>query len=322
MRALITGGAGFIGSHLADLLIDEGWEVSVLDNMDTGRLRNVNKKAELHEISVFDYPLMTHLVEQADVVYHLAAVVGYKRVMVDPPNVLQRNIAMAHTVFDVCRIHRKPVLFTSSSEAYGDILSVPQSEDDDIWYSNPMGMNYGYGLSKVAGEYLATYYRQARGLDVGVVRLFNTSGPRQHFEYGMVLPSMVVAALKGEPIIVHGDGAQSRSFCHVHDTVRGLYALMNQDAHMLVARANGGVFNIGATNVTTIKELAQKVKVATESKSKIEFKPHGEVYGGGFQDIKYRRPCVYKAKKMLKWVPEKGLDEIINDTIAYWDEAL
>ena len=319
MRALVTGGAGFIGSHLVDLLLENEWDVTVLDDLSTGNIGNVNIGAYFIPVSATD---IISIIEEMDAVFHLAAVVGYKKVMENPLQALKINFANEIAVFGACSIYNKPVVYTSSSEAYGTLTGYPIKETDSIQYEIPIPPSQGYSLSKLTGEWIANYAHVVKGLNVGIARLFNTVGPRQSPKYGMVLPRMVIAALKNKPIQVYGNGNQTRSFCHVKDTVRGLPLLMNK---VFVNGKCGGlnrVFNIGSDREISIKNLAEMVIRMTGSKAGIKYVPVENVYGRGFADTHERRPAIEKAKEVLGWVPEISLEQTVQDVIDYWKERI
>ena len=321
MRALVTGGAGFIGSHLVDLLLENEWDVTVLDNLSTGNMDNVNIKAKFIDGFVTDF-IVDEIIQSVDVVFHLAAVVGYKKVMEDPLQALRMNFANEVNIFDICSICKKPVVYTSSSEAYGTLTGYPIKETDSIQYEIPIPPSQGYSLSKLTGEWIANYAHVVKGLNVGIARLFNTVGPRQSPKYGMVLPRMVIAALKNKPIQVYGNGSQTRSFCHVKDTVRGLSLLMNK---VFVNGKYGdlnGVFNIGSDWDISIKDLAKMVIRMTGSKAGIEYVLVENVYGLGFVDTPERRPAIEKAKEVLGWVPEISFEQTVQDVIDYWRKRI
>jgi UDP-glucose 4-epimerase len=317
MRALITGGAGFIGSHLAETLLLQGHEVTVLDDLSTGSLDNV---AHLRGIPGFECVIDTvtndavvqQLVERADVVYHLAAALGVKLVMQAPIHTIHTNVAGTETVLR--HVHRagKRVLVASTSEVYGKGHALPYREDADLVMGPPNVTRWGYATSKLMDEFLALAYAKEHDVPVVIVRLFNTVGPRQSNRYGMVIPNFVRRALANEPIVVHGDGSQTRSFTWVGDVVWALVALMNEP------RAYGEVFNVGNGAEVSIRELALKVREMTGSASPIVFQPYQAVYGDGFEDMPRRVPDISKIRRRIGYEPKVHLDGILDAVINYW----
>ncbi len=313
--ALITGGAGFIGSHLSELLLDEGYEVFVLDDLSTGSERNVSHlrdRRDFHLVvdSVLKTSVVNELVHRCDVVFHLAAAVGVRLIVEEPVRTLVTNIQGTENVLDYCNAFGKRVLVASTSEVYGDRREPEAlSEDSRRVYGPTTARRWAYAESKALDEFLALAYHQERGLDAVIVRLFNTVGPRQSGQYGMVIPNFVANALAGRPIEIHGDGSQTRCFCHVHDTIRALSGLM-------AAETSGEIFNVGSTERVSITELAERVIALTGSSSEIVHVPYDEVYGQGIEDMLHRQPAIEKVTGAIGWAPSKSLDEILDDVVA------
>jgi len=315
--ALITGGAGFIGSHLAELLLDAGWEVFVLDDLSTGSERNVahlRERRDFHLIvdSVLKSSVVNELVHRCDVVFHLAAAVGVRLIVEQPVHTLVTNIQGTENVLDHCNRFGKRVLVASTSEVYGDRREPEALTEESLrMYGPTTARRWAYAESKALDEFLALAYHQERGLDCVIVRLFNTVGPRQSGQYGMVIPRFVSAALAGRAIEIHGDGSQTRCFCHVQDTIGALAQLMD------AKNVDGEIFNVGSTERVTIDELAQRVLAATHSESEIVYVPYGEVYGQGIEDMLHRQPAIEKVTGAIGWQPTRSLDEILADVIAH-----
>jgi UDP-glucose 4-epimerase len=315
--ALITGGAGFIGSHLAESLLDEGIEVFVLDDLSTGSERNVahlRERRDFHLVvdSVLKTSVVNELVHRCDVVFHLAAAVGVRLIVEEPVHTLVTNIQGTENVLEYCNRFGKRVLVASTSEVYGDRREPEAlSEDSRRLYGPTTARRWAYAESKALDEFLALAYHQERGLDCVIVRLFNTVGPRQSGQYGMVIPRFVAAALAGRPLEIHGDGTQTRCFCHVRDTIRALHGLM--DARSI----SGEIFNVGSTERVTIQELADRVRQVTASQSDLTFVPYDEVYGQGIEDMLHRQPSIDKVSGAIAWTPERTLDDILRDVVAF-----
>ena len=316
-KALVTGGAGFIGSHLAELLLDEGWEVWVLDDVSTGSNENVARLADRPDFhlvveSVLSPAVVSELVHKCDVVYHLAAAVGVRLIVEQPVHTMVTNVQGTETVLEYCTKFRKRVLIASSSEVYGDHRDErPLREDDRRVYGPVTERRWLYADSKAMDEFLALGFHQERGLDCIIARFFNTVGPRQQGQYGMVIPRFVERALAGEPLDVHGDGTQTRSFCHVRDTIRAVHGLMD-------ARAiSGEIFNVGSAERVRIIDLARRVLELTGSRSELQFVPHDEVYGLGVEDVLHREPSIERIGAAIGWAPTRTLDEILADVIAF-----
>jgi UDP-glucose 4-epimerase len=316
-KALITGGAGFIGSHLAELLLDEGWEVYALDDVSTGSLENIAQltdRRDFHLVveSVLSASVVSELVHKCDVVYHLAAAVGVRLIVEQPVHTMVTNVQGTETVLEYCTKFGKRVLIASSSEVYGDHRDErPLSEDDRRVYGPVTERRWLYADSKAMDEFLALGFHQERGLDCVIARFFNTVGPRQQGQYGMVIPRFVGRALAGEPLEVHGDGTQTRSFCHVRDTIRAVHGLME------AGDLSGEIFNIGSAERVTILDLAHRVLELTGSPSELQFVPHEEVYELGVEDVLHREPSIEKIGAAIGWAPTRSLDEILADVIAF-----
>jgi UDP-glucose 4-epimerase len=315
--ALITGGAGFIGSHLSELLLADGWEVFVLDDLSTGSERNVahlRERRDFHLVvdSVLKSSVVNELVHRCDVVYHLAAAVGVRLIVEEPVRTLVTNIQGTENVLDYCNEFGKRVLVASTSEVYGDRREPePLAEESRRVYGPTTARRWAYAESKALDEFLALAYHQERGLDCVIARLFNTVGPRQSGQYGMVIPRFVAAALGGRPLEIHGDGSQTRCFCHVQDTIRALAGLMDPPA------VSGEILNIGSTERVTIDELARRVIELTGSSSEIVYVPYDKVYGQGIEDMLHRQPAIDKITGTIGWEPTRDLDHILADVIEH-----
>jgi nucleoside-diphosphate-sugar epimerase len=316
-KALITGGAGFIGSHLSEQLLDEGWEVYVLDDLSTGSIKNVEHltpRPDFHLVvdSVLKPAVVNELVHKCDVVYHLAAAVGVRLIVEQPVHTLVTNLGGTEVVLDHCNRFEKRVLVASTSEVYGDHREeLPLDEGSRRIYGPTTVRRWAYADSKAMDEFLALAYHQERGLDAVIVRLFNTVGPRQSGQYGMVIPRFVERALANSPIEIHGDGTQTRCFCHVHDTVRALIALMAEPS------TSGQIYNVGSEERIRILDLADRVITAAGSTSELEFVEYDRVYGQGIEDMLHRIPSIRKVGDTVGWAPEHTLDEILADVIEH-----
>jgi UDP-glucose 4-epimerase len=316
-KALVTGGAGFIGSHLADRLLADGWEVFALDDVSTGSLDNIahlRDRPDFHLVvdSVLSPAVVSEVVHKCDVVFHMAAAVGVRLIVEQPVHTMVTNVQGTETVLGYCSKFGKRVLVASSSEVYGDHREErPLAETDRRVYGPTTEKRWLYADSKAMDEHLALSYHLERGLDAVVVRLFNTVGPRQSGRYGMVIPRFVERALAGEPLEVHGDGTQTRSFCHVSDTVRALCGLM--DATGIA----GEIFNVGSSERVSILQLSERVKQATGSNSPIEFIPYERVYDQGIEDTLHREPATGKIREAIGWQTTLDLDRIIADVIEH-----
>ena len=321
-RALITGGAGFIGSHLSELLLDDGIEVWVLDDLSTGSAENVahlrdNSSFHLVVDTVLHRTVVNELVNKVDVVYHLAAAVGPRLIVEQPVHTIVTNLEGSEIVLDHCARFGKRVLVASTSEVYGDHRSPePLREDARRVYGPTTQKRWLYADSKAMDEYLALAYRQERDLEFVVARLFNTVGPRQSGQYGMVVARFVQAAVAGRPLEVHGDGTQTRTFCHVRDTIRALKGLMESDA------TTGEIYNVGSRNWISIGELAQRVLTLTGSTSEVVPVAYENVYGTGIDDMLHRVPAIEKVRDAIGWEPTRTLDDILTDVIAFERGAL
>ena len=313
MNYLITGGSGFIGSHLAERLLDQGHSVTIIDNLSTGsedNLLRVKKNIEFHHGNILDKPLMEELIAESDYVVHLAAALGVLNIVNKPLESLKTNIQGTEVVLEVSEKFSKPVLIASTSEIYGKNDKVPLNEEDDRIIGHPLKSRWSYSEAKAVDESLAYFYYLEKKLPVRIVRFFNTVGPRQVGHYGMVLPRFVSAALKNEPLSVYGSGDQIRCFCHVDDAVRALLLVMESD------KAVGQVFNVGNNQQITIMELAKRVIELTGSYSTIEKISYEKAYPEGFEDMQRRVPDIAKIKQVLGWIPEINLDQIIKDIAA------
>lgn len=312
MKILITGGAGFVGSHLADKLHAEGHDITVIDNLSTGRYSNVQhlegkERFRLLIDTVLNAKLMEELVRESDRVFHMASAVGVRLIMERPVETIETIFRGTDIVLGFCARYRKRVLIPSTSEVYGKGTSVPFKEDDDILKGSTSKHRWAYACAKELDEFLALAHWKESRLPVVVVRLFNTVGPRQTGQYGMVVPRFVKAALKGDPIPVHGDGSQSRCFGHVLDVVEALPKLLEKP------ECFGRVINIGNAQEISIRELAEKAVSMTGSSSTIQYIPYEEAYGEGFEDMQRRVPCLDRAKELIGYQPTRTLDNIIND---------
>jgi UDP-glucose 4-epimerase len=317
LRYLITGGAGFIGSHLAERLLARGDRVVLLDNLSTGSMDNirhlkVSGQMEYHLDNIENLQLLAELVDDADIIVHLAAAVGVKLIVESPVRTIETNVNGTQRILEAACKKRKLVLTASTSEVYGKNTNVPFHEDADLVLGPTTKGRWSYAASKALDEFLALSYWKEKELPVIVVRLFNTVGPRQTGRYGMVLPNFVKQALDQEPIRVYGNGQQSRCFCDVRDTVEGLIRLMDTD------RSIGEVVNVGNTEEITIEGLAQLVKARTHSSSPIEFVPYDQAYEPGFEDMMRRVPCVDKLQALTGFRPQTSLNEIVDRVTTFF----
>ena len=309
MKILITGGAGFIGSHLSELLISEGNQVVALDNQSTGSVKNLNPSSNLEVIegSILDSNLVDSLMSKVTVCFHLAAALGVKNIVDHPLKSLETNIKGSEIVLNAATKYQLRTLLSSSSEIYGKNPNQPLSEDSDRVLGSPKVARWSYSEAKAIDEFYAFQLNKQKGLPVTIARLFNTVGPRQSGSYGMVLPRFVSAALSNQPLTVYGDGSQSRTFSAVSDVVMALTGLLKTENTI------GEVFNVGGNQQITILDLAKKVIEITNSNSQIEYKPYSEVYGSDFEEPNSRVPDISKIKGAINWIPQKGLDEIITE---------
>ena len=316
-RVLITGGAGFVGSHLAEALLDRGDEVFILDNLSTGSIDNVvhlkdNPRFHYTIDSVSNEPVLAELIDRSDIVVHLAAAVGVKLIVEQPVHTIETNVHGTEVVLKHANKKKKLVLIASTSEVYGKSADVPFREDADLVLGPTTKHRWAYACSKMIDEFLALAYWKERKLPVIVVRLFNTVGPRQTGQYGMVIPNFVRQALAGHPITVFGDGTQSRSFTYVGDVVRAMVALIDEP------RAVGQVFNIGNGNEITIRELAEKVKQMTGSSSELVMVPYERAYEAGFEDMPRRVPDIGRIQALVGYRPTVDLDETLTRVIEHF----
>ena len=311
MNALVTGGAGFIGSHLTERLLNDGNNVAVIDNLSTGSLENIESFKnhagfEFIEGDIRNVELMEPLVEQSDAIFHLAAAVGVRLIAEDPVHTIETNIGGTEIVLNIANKFSRKILIASSSEVYGKSEAVPFHEDDDIVLGSTCLSRWSYACSKAVDEFLGLAFHQQYGLDVVIGRFFNTIGPRQTGQYGMVVPRFVKMALKGETLQIYGTGRQTRCFCYVADLVEAVIGLMN------CKQAAGHVYNIGTNEEITIEELADKIIRITGSKSQKEFLPYEVAYGRPIEDMMRRVPSVERIKKTINWEPKTSLDETLK----------
>ena len=316
MRFLITGGAGFIGSHLVELMLERGHWVHALDDLSTGSIQNIR---HLKGMPGFDYtvgssadgPLVAELVDEADQVVHLAAAVGVNLVVESPVRTIETNLRCTEVVLEHASKKRKPVLIASTSEVYGKSQALPFKEDGDLQMGATNVGRWAYACSKAIDEFLALAYWKERRLPTVVVRLFNTVGPRQTGRYGMVIPRFVGQALSGDALTVYGDGRQSRCFCHVADVTEALLGLALEE------RAHGEVYNVGGTEEITMSDLAGKVVELTSSRSSVSHIPYEEVFAEGFEDMHRRVPDTAKVRELTGWRPSRSLERIVLDVVAH-----
>ena len=317
MRYLITGGAGFIGSHLAEELLRRGHEVWVLDDLSTGSIDNIrhlktNDRFHYQIDTVMNRQLTAELVDTVDIVYHLAAAVGVKLIVESPVRTIETNIAATEVVLSLANKKKRPVFVASTSEVYGKSTEFPFREDGDLVMGATTKGRWSYACSKAIDEFLAVAYWKEKKLPTVVARLFNTVGPRQTGQYGMVVPNFVRQALAGHDITVYGDGKQSRCFTHVADVVRALITLMD------TPEAYGQVFNIGNNSEISILDLARQVREITQSQSEIVFVPYEKAYEQGFEDMVRRVPDTSKINRLIGWQPTIGLPQILTDVIDHF----
>jgi len=310
-KVLVTGGAGFIGSHLVERLMERGDEVWVVDDLSTGRLRNLSRvrgNPLLHLVvdSIMNWPMMNEVVEQCDVVYHMAAAEGMKKLMEEPVETMVTNVRGTEILLECCGRRECPVFLASTSEIYGKSVG-RLHEDQDRLMASTSRLQWSYASTKVLAEVLALAYWHERGLPAVIGRIFNTAGPRQRGRWGMVVPTFVAQALEGEPITVHGSGEQFRSFLHVQDAIDAILGLMEAPG------AAGQAFNIGDEREISIMELARMVRDRLGSESEIRTVPYEDVYGHGFEDVRRRRPDTSKLRSILDWEPSRSVGSIVDD---------
>jgi len=311
MRMLVTGGAGFIGSHLVERLLDQGHQVFVVDDLSTGSITNLaavrsNPNLEVHIDSVLDKQVLAELVDRSDLIFHLAAAVGVRRIIDSPLATMKTNVHGTEMILELSVKKGKRLLITSTSEVYGKSEKVPYSEADDLVLGPTTHSRWSYACSKAIDEFLALAYHRVSALPVSIVRLFNTTGPRQTGRYGMVIPTFVRQALRGEPVTIFGTGEQTRCFSHVSDIVEGILMCAFKE------EAAGQIFNLGSTEEVTINALAERVLEITGSRSEIRRLPYSEAYGEGFEDMFRRVPDIGKAVDWFGYRPTKSLDDILR----------
>ena len=315
MRVLVTGGAGFIGSHLVEALVARGDAVTVIDNVSTGNLENLaslNEKIQFVNGDIRDNVLIESLTEKTDLIFHLAAALGVNTILESTLESISTNIVGSEVILTSAAKNKKRIVIASTSEIYGKNPKQPLSETDDRVIGAPQKIRWSYSDAKAIEEAIATTLFQRQALPVTTARLFNTVGPRQSANYGMVLPKLVQSALSNEPLTVFGDGKQTRVFCHVNDAVRGLLALADSQ------KSIGDVFNLGGVGEISIKDLATKVIEATGSQSEIKLLDYQKAYPAGFEDMARRVPDISKIKSVIGWQPEHDIDSIIADVITYF----
>jgi UDP-glucose 4-epimerase len=317
MKYLVTGGAGFIGSHLSEAILKQNDEVWIIDNLSTGSIGNIehlksHPKFHYSIDSIFNEPLLAELIDNCDIVFHLAAAVGVRLIVESPVNTIETNIGGTEIVLKLANKKNKTVLIASSSEVYGKSNKIPFSEDDDTIMGSTTKSRWSYACSKAIDEFLALAYWHEKKLPTIIVRLFNTVGPRQSGRYGMVIPRFVQQALTGEPITVYGSGKQSRCFTDVSDVVSVLLKIVNH------SKSVGEVFNVGSNQEITIEELAHKVKRKTESISEIKYIPYDEAYESGFEDMQRRVPNLNKIKTFINYIPSMNIDQILDRIIHHF----
>jgi UDP-glucose 4-epimerase len=314
MRVLITGGAGFIGSHLADALIARGDQVVALDNFSTGstaNIKHITKNLEIIDGDIRNTDLINETTKDVDLVLHMAAALGVNTILESPLESISTNITGSEVVLNAAANYKKRILIASTSEIYGKNPKQPLNESDDRVVGSPQKIRWSYSDAKAIEEAMAFSLNQDKGLKVTTARLFNTVGPRQSAQYGMVVPRFVKAALKNEPIGIYGDGTQSRVFCHVQDAIEALLALVGTDSTI------NEVYNVGGTGEITIKQLAETIIKQTNSKSTIEYIPYEKAYAPGFEDMQRRVPDITKIKEAIKWQPQRDLTKIISDVASH-----
>lgn len=315
MRTLITGGAGFIGSHLAEALLAEGQPVVVIDNLSTGRIGNIAHLIDQPDFqfvneTIHNETVMDRLVSECDLIYHLAAAVGVELIIRDPVRTIETNLIGTETVLRLARRYRRKVLIASTSEVYGKSDDLPFREDSDRVMGPTIKSRWAYAESKAMDEFLALAYHKQFGLPIVICRFFNTVGPRQTGTYGMVIPRLVRQAVNDQPLTVHGDGQQTRCFCNVKDTVRAVMALSREP------KAIGEIFNVGSRDEITILDLARRIVARAGSRSDIKLIPYDQAYEAGFEDMRRRVPSIDKIAAAIGWQPAIALDQTLDEVIA------
>ena len=322
MRVLITGGAGFIGSHLAGALLNRGDSVAVLDNLSAGSVENIrplqkNPRFSFSHHALDNGPALDRLASRADAIVHLAAVVGVHWVLQRPTQTIETNVLGTHALLGAARRYGCHTLIASTSEVYGKSAALPFSEEDDLLLGPPTRSRWGYAASKLLDEFLGLAAHQESGLPVTIMRFFNVVGPRQTGRYGMVVPRFVCQALRGQPLTVYGDGVQSRCFCHVSDVARALLGLLDHPA-----TASGQIYNIGSDQEIMIGALARRVVERAGSTSSLRYIPYDQAYAAGFEDMRRRVPDISKIAAAIGWTPTLLLPDILDDMIAYKRKCL
>ena len=322
IRALITGGAGFVGSHLAELLLRNQYQVTIIDNLSTGRLQNIEHLAANPNFSyaiedIRNIHVIDRLVSECDIIFHLAAAVGVRNIIDRPINTIEVNIGGTETILKTASRYRRRILIASTSEVYGKGVSFPFREDDDTLSGPTVRSRWSYAASKAVDEFLAFAYHAENDLPITLFRLFNTVGPRQVGQYGMVVPRFVRWALANEQIQVYGDGQQQRCFGNVYDVVAAIQGLAEKDATI------GELYNIGSDEEISILELAQRIRDRADSASEIEMVPYDQAYEQpGFEDFRRRVPCIKKIREAIGWQPSTSLNETIDQIIAYYQREM
>jgi UDP-glucose 4-epimerase len=315
-RYLITGGAGFIGSHLAESLLKQGNSVTIIDDLSTGRFENIQHLVDDPNFrfaidTITNTVVMDRLASNCDVIFHLAAAVGVQLIVEHPVHTIETNVMGTEAVLKAALRYRAKVLLASTSEVYGKGNGIPFSEEDDVLLGSTSRSRWAYAASKMVDEFLGLAYQREYGLEVVIMRFFNTVGPRQTGRYGMVIPSFIRQAIRNEPITVYGDGTQSRCFCDARDVVKALIGLAYHP------NASGQVYNIGSTEEVTIKELAERVIKITKSNSDITYIPYDQAYAPGFEDMRRRVPDLNRITSLLDWAPQRTLDDILESVTRY-----
>lgn len=316
MKILITGGAGFIGSHLSEMLLDKGEHVDVIDDLSTGRYENIahlvgDKKFRFIVDTILNVSTLERLVQECEVIFHLAASVGVKRIVEKPVNTIETNVLGTHAVLSLAAKYNRKVILFSTSEVYGKNPKLPYRESDDCVFGSTLKSRWSYGCTKALDEFLGLAYHKEQGLPIVIVRVFNVIGPRQTGYYGMVVPTFIQQALRNMPITVYGDGQQSRCFAYVEDLIEALIELVNKN------EAVGGIFNIGSTEEITIEKLAKKIKKKAGSRSEIVFIPYEQAYEEGFEDMIKRKPDISKMTRLTGFRPRTRLDKALDIIILH-----